>query len=358
VLSYHRLRLTLTGVIVGWAIINGAHASASGTVVIRPGDSLDGFARKFHVTKKDIAAANGIAVEALLRDGTTLRIPDPPRHVIREATMRQPAVVTGDRVSVRLGPYQAYHRLTLLDHGASIVVTHRAGNWLQVAMPDSGIGWVREEYIAFDRTEAERRNDARHIADRPRSSERRVARRDTDDDDDRPVRSRRRHRRTEVASSDRRHHHSQRTAEGRRRSQREAAIHGRRWRPEATAPRATTDVIRTAYAYRGVRYRYSGASPGGFDCSGFTSYLYRRKGVALPHSAAEQFHQGRRVENSRLKPGDLVFFHTTSRGISHVGIYAGDGRFVHASSARGRVRVDSLNSGYYRSRFRGARRVK
>ena len=113
-----------------------------------------------------------------------------------------------------------------------------------------------------------------------------------------------------------------------------------------------------AYGYRGTPYRYGASGRGGFDCSGFTSYVYRKKGVSLPHNAAAQYRKGSRVKSKDLKPGDLVFFNTTRRRVSHVGIYAGEGKFVHASSGGGRVRVDSLNSGYYRSRLVGARRVK
>ena len=126
-----------------------------------------------------------------------------------------------------------------------------------------------------------------------------------------------------------------------------------------SAPAASEDIVRTAYAYRGTPYHYGGTGRGGFDCSGFTSYLYRQKGVALPHSAAGQFNHGQHVSKSDLKAGDLVFFHCGRRGISHVGMYVGNGKFVHASSPHsGGVRVDSLNDGYYQRTFRGARRVK
>jgi cell wall-associated NlpC family hydrolase len=119
------------------------------------------------------------------------------------------------------------------------------------------------------------------------------------------------------------------------------------------------DIVRTAYAYRGTPYVYGGEGRGGFDCSGFTSYLYSRKGVSLPHSARGQFAMGQHVDRGHMKPGDLVFFHTVTPGISHVGMYVGNGRFVHASSRRsGGVRVDNLDSGYYSSAFRGARRMK
>ena len=129
-------------------------------------------------------------------------------------------------------------------------------------------------------------------------------------------------------------------------------------RPEASAPESESEVVRTAYAYRGTPYHFGGSSRGGFDCSGFTSYVYKKKGVSLPHSAAGQFGHGKQVGSGSMKQGDLVFFHTTRRGIGHVGIYVGEGKFVHASSGGGRVRVDSLNDGYYKNRFRGARRVK
>lgn len=119
------------------------------------------------------------------------------------------------------------------------------------------------------------------------------------------------------------------------------------------------EVIRTAYAYRGTPYRRGGDARGGFDCSGFTRYVYGRMGIELPHSARAQFRLGQSVERGALQPGDLVFFQTVTPGISHVGIYAGSGRFVHSSSRRsGGVRVDSLADGYYRGAYRGARRVR
>jgi cell wall-associated NlpC family hydrolase len=130
-------------------------------------------------------------------------------------------------------------------------------------------------------------------------------------------------------------------------------------RPEAESPSASNDVVRSAFAYRGTPYRWGEARPGGFDCSGFTKYIYGRKGVSLPRTAAEQFHAGSTVTHHGMKPGDLVFFHTTRRGISHVGMYVGNGKFVHSSSKKaGGVRVDNLDSGYYSKAFRGARRVR
>lgn len=126
----------------------------------------------------------------------------------------------------------------------------------------------------------------------------------------------------------------------------------------AEPDRSSNSLIRTAMSCRGTHYRRGGTSRNGFDCSGFTRYVFAKYGVSLPHSSAAQASKGTPVAKSDLKPGDLVFFQTYRRGISHVGIYIGNGSFVHAASRRsGGVRVDSLNSSYYGPRYRGARRV-
>lgn len=118
------------------------------------------------------------------------------------------------------------------------------------------------------------------------------------------------------------------------------------------------DVVRTAYAFRGARYRSGGVSGRGFDCSGFVKYVYATKGIKLPHSSRAQFHCGTPVAKSSLQPGDMIFFAGTyRRGISHVGIYMGEGKFIHASTHRGGVRVDELDAAYYRRRYAGARRL-
>jgi cell wall-associated NlpC family hydrolase len=116
-------------------------------------------------------------------------------------------------------------------------------------------------------------------------------------------------------------------------------------------------VVRRALGYLGTRYRYGASGARGFDCSGFTSYIYRQHGISLPHNSAAQYRVGKPVSRSELRPGDLVFFRTRGSRISHVGIYIGNGKFVHASSARGRVRIDTLTSGYYHQRYVGARRI-
>lgn len=124
---------------------------------------------------------------------------------------------------------------------------------------------------------------------------------------------------------------------------------------------SNSDIAATAKQYLGTGYVYGGASPRGFDCSGFTMYVYSQHGYSLPHSATSQWQSGlgtRVYSISELQPSDLVFFNDPSRNAgracSHAGIYTGDGQFIHSSSSRsGGVIVSSLTSGYYNTYFVG-----
>ena len=119
------------------------------------------------------------------------------------------------------------------------------------------------------------------------------------------------------------------------------------------------NVVQAAYAFRGTRYVMGGTSRSGFDCSGFVRYILgATSGVALPRTATEQYYHGAPIPTGQLQPGDLVFFKNTYKhGISHVGIYAGAGKFIHAANAHKGVRMDSLGDSYYISHYAGARRV-
>ncbi len=116
-------------------------------------------------------------------------------------------------------------------------------------------------------------------------------------------------------------------------------------------------LVATALSFRGTPYRNGGSDPTGFDCSGFTQWVFAQYGIALPREVEQQFRVGEEIKEDELKPGDLVFFHTESRGASHVGIFVADDQFVHAPSSRGVVRVEYINSTYWGRRFVGARRV-
>lgn len=115
-------------------------------------------------------------------------------------------------------------------------------------------------------------------------------------------------------------------------------------------------IINLAMDYIGVPYLFGGTTPSAFDCSGYVQYVFAKAGISLPRTADVQYEVGTPLSITELIPGDLVFFQTYTYGASHVGIYVGDGNFIHASSSRG-VTISSLNQAYYSSHYIGARRI-
>lgn len=124
----------------------------------------------------------------------------------------------------------------------------------------------------------------------------------------------------------------------------------------------TSDMVLSAMNFLGVPYRRGGDSvEEGFDCSGFTRHIFELSlGLVLPHRAEEQAKDSAldAVRRDELKPGDLVFFNTMRRTFSHVGIYVGEGKFIHSPHTGAKVRVDDMREAYWKNRFTGARRAK
>ncbi|MGE6487474.1 C40 family peptidase [Paenisporosarcina sp. NPDC076898] len=119
----------------------------------------------------------------------------------------------------------------------------------------------------------------------------------------------------------------------------------------------STQVVSNANKLMGIKYVYGGTTTKGFDCSGFIGYVYKKVGVALPRTSAGMYATGTSVKKSNLATGDLVFFNTLGKGVSHVGIYIGNGKFIHSRSSKG-VSVSSINDPYYwGSKYVGAKRV-
>lgn len=121
-----------------------------------------------------------------------------------------------------------------------------------------------------------------------------------------------------------------------------------------------SELVVTAMGFLGVPYRRGGSSVDtGFDCSGFVQAMYQSTaGLVLPRRANEQAAATESIDKQELRPGDLVFFNTLKRRFSHVGIYVGDGKFVHAPRTGARVRVEDLRQGYWARRYNGARRAE
>ncbi len=121
-----------------------------------------------------------------------------------------------------------------------------------------------------------------------------------------------------------------------------------------------SQLVVNAMGFLGVPYKYGGNSveAGGFDCSGFVRAVYEQSiGKVLPRRASDQAAATQAIDRSELKPGDLVFFNTMKRAFSHVGIYVGEGKFIHSPRAGSSVRVEDMRLAYWQTRFNGARRV-
>jgi cell wall-associated NlpC family hydrolase len=119
------------------------------------------------------------------------------------------------------------------------------------------------------------------------------------------------------------------------------------------------EVLMSAFSLTGIKYKYGGKSPEtGFDCSGFVSYVFRNAAnLTLPATARAISQIGKTVRKDELQPGDLVFFNTLKSAFSHVGIYVGDNKFIHAPRTGAAVRVESMQNSYWSSRFNGGQRL-
>lgn len=294
-------------------------ASAKGrsyTVVRNDNDWI--IARKLGVTPSALRAVNPGLDWSRIQPGQKLSVPvgSGGSSQTRVATFRRtPSMkVARDNVIVREKPSTESRNKVVVPLGTVAKVVDGQGDWTRLKFPKGTIGWVRNDMLAPMAT-------AGRVASAPK----------------------RKASTTKVASNAK---------------SRPSASRNNRFARLTPVARTGNAVIDEAMSHLGTPYRYGQMSRSGFDCSGLTTYVYKTQGVTLPRTSRTQAGVGQAVAKDELKKGDLVFF-KTNRGtrINHVGIYAGNGKFVHASSGGGKVKVDSLNEGYYSRRFAGARRV-
>ena len=126
---------------------------------------------------------------------------------------------------------------------------------------------------------------------------------------------------------------------------------------EEDAPFLGEFILKSATSQLGIRYKFGGTSPKiGFDCSGLSWYSHKKNGINIPRIASDQFNSGKHISQKDLLPGDLVFFETYRPGASHVGIYSGDGKFIHSLNRNKNIAIQKLSNNYYKKRYLGARR--
>lgn len=305
--------------VVGTTVSNTQQAQATtasntqtSEYVVREGDNDWKIAQRFGIRPSQLHALNPGVNWPRLQIGQKINVPRGSGNANTSTTGNVGSVtrvaVDKNNVSIRSGASTSRPRIAMVNRGQMARVLDRLNGWYKLEFSNGTVGWVRHDMVKPATAQPAAR-PANTNTSRPANNNAAVARSNT----------------------------------------------------SAPAPNPTVgrSVIETAMSHIGIRYRYGGTSRStGFDCSGFVFTVYSHHGVRLPRTSIQQSQHGAAVNRGDLVAGDLVFFRT-NRGtrINHVGIYIGNGRFVHASSAGGSVRTDSLNSGYYQRTYAGARRV-
>lgn len=300
-----------------------SHVPSGGdTYTVKAGENDWIIAHRAGIKLKQLHALNPNVKFAHLQVGTHLHLPAGKVAEIATPRLRSRyAVVKGDNVTIRRNAGTSSEAICTTNEGTRVAVLAREGGWYKLKFPKGTIGWIRGDFLKAAAPQ--------HVAKRHTVTTSYVAtmkRRKTS------------HHATRVARA----HHAKHSGAS-----------------YVVAPQqGGGDLIARAESYRGVRYRWGQASRSGTDCSGFTTQVFRGAGVKLPRTSREQATVGNKIDRGHLDKGDLVFFRT-GRGhrITHVGIYVGGGKFIHASSGGGKVQVNKLSDGYYSNRFVTARRV-
>jgi cell wall-associated NlpC family hydrolase len=273
-------------------------AVADNKYTVRRGDTLKAIAKKHGVSEKSLRKVNGLETANHLRGGQVLQIPAIVGQSIGSAELLTATAMPHS------GPFQGSKSLDAVSKGDKMPALAETGGWVKVLLP-SGAGWLPKEAVKVTPT---------FLIPTPALP---------------------------------------------------AAL-----KLDFTAPKSVKApvkkvasiradaIVKTAFAYQGVRYRWGGTSRSGVDCSGFTSTVFRSHGIKLPRTAISQSHVGTYVPSAELRKGDLVFFRTSrSIRVNHVGLYIGNRNFLHAATGAGHVMVSNLDEKYYRRCYATARRI-
>ena len=349
---------------------------SKGIYEVQSGDTLFSIAKKNHVTLKEIMVLNDIKAGSVIRVGEKLKVSKKSAFIASKKkkskkvkiVLKTYKVKKGDTLSriarrnkISIKKLRAFNKLgrksrlrigTVLAVGERKIKTSkpksykvRKGDtlWLIAKKHHTTVKKLRALNKLSRRSKLHRGMvlavDGKIKESSKRTTKQRIAKRKTS-------------KRTKIASRSR-----SRKSSSRRLSDAMALLNGKGGR----SSRGSSQVIRTAKRYLGTRYVWGAQGPNRFDCSGFTQYVIRKsKGVRLPRVSRKQAYYGKYVSRGNLRAGDLIFFDTSHRRrgyVNHVGIYIGSNKFIHASSAKHRVVISSLNRPFYNARFKWGRRV-
>jgi len=346
--------------------------SSKGIYEVQSGDTLFSIAKKNHVTLKEIMALNAIEAGAVIKVGQKLKVSKKRSFIVSKKKAQKSKLVRktytikrGDTLSKIARKYKTtVKKLRVLNKlgkrsrlkiGAVLAVgsmkveikkpkTYRVRKgdtlWLIAKRHHTTVKKLRALNKLSRRSKLHRGMvlavDGKRKESIAKTSKQRIAKRKTT-------------KRTKVASGTKR-------SNGKRLTDAMALLNGKGRRGSS---RGSSRVIRTAKRYLGTRYVWGAEGPNRFDCSGFTQYVIRKsKGVRLPRVSRKQAYYGKYISRGNLRAGDLIFFDTSRRRrgyVNHVGIYIGSNKFIHASSAKHRVVISSLNRPFYNARFKWGR---
>ncbi|RYG26863.1 LysM peptidoglycan-binding domain-containing protein [bacterium] len=322
---------------------NHAKVPAFDTYTVKNGDNDWTIANHAGIKLSQLHRLNPSTKWGALRVGTKINLPAGKAVAAKTPRLRsRVAVVKADDVTIRRGPSTEADAICTTTTGTRVAVLAREGAWYKLQFPKGTVGWIRGDFLkaAAPANAVHRVTTTYTAALRSKTkSKKKVT--------------------TKVAAKSR----AARIAKWQKHQQNVRQRYVRRWskqqRKYVVAPLTNGgDLIAQAESFKGVRYSWGSASRSGTDCSGFTTQVFRSAGVKLPRTSSAQSTVGNKVSRSDLSKGDLVFFRT-GRGsrVTHVGIYMGNGKFIHASSGGGKVQVNNLSDNYYSNRFVTGRRV-
>ena len=255
----------------------------------------------------------------------------PARYVdIKEAT----GYVTGEKVNFRKEANVDSDIIEELEIGSSVKVLEVDGNWMKVKKGEDE-GYIRSLYVADEAPVIEVEEP---VVNNVQTSNTQSS--------------------TNQNSTSSNNSTNSSNGQTQKPAKKPAQNNNSSYNPPASSTSSVQAVLNLAYSKIGCPYVWGAEGPNSFDCSGFTSYVFRNAvGVSIPRTSSAQSGYGKTVSKANLQPGDLVFFNTSGSGVSHVGIYVGGGNMIHSPSTGKTVRVTSINSAYYSARFVTAKRV-